>query len=420
MRARANLIVALVLGAAVLGGLFLTRGYLNTWRMWSIPVAWPPFMDVRVITAGAEAHRRGLDPMVSNPTDSSQRRLNYPRIWQGLYALGVGPGDTVAIGVTLMVLFAIGVGVFIPRLGTPEVVLLLAAIFSPAILLGLERGNTDLLIFFLLAVAIAAIRRGHWLAMILVLVAFVLKLYPLLAVVIVLGQPRRIGLRWLIAAAVVAVLYVGLTWSDLEKISAATPRDTWLSYGMNVLWMKVAAQYPAAGEAVRTLSYVAVVVLAFGAGVWWRGREPAGTADGPHAAAYRVGAACYAGTFLDGNNFEYRLVFVLFALPQLFAWARESGGARPRAARIALAAFYVAVWSMGIARWLQLRAWGPWASFLTSEAAKWTLFGSLAYLMVSTAPVWGTPREAGAPRAPAAAGATSVAGAPGAGGAAGA
>ncbi len=389
-----NLLVALVLGAAALGTLFLTRGYLNTWRMWNIPVAWPPFMDVRVITAGAEAHRRGLDPMVANPTDSSQRPLNYPRIWQGLYALGYGPADTVFTGVALMLLFGVGLGVFVPRIDTSGVALILAALFSPAVLLGLERGNTDLLMFFLLAVAIAAARRGPILAMCLVLLAFVLKLFPLFGAAVILGQPRRTALRWLAVAAVIAALYVGLTFGDLEKISAATPRDTWLSYGFNVLWMKVAAGNAMLGSWTRGLTFGMLLGLAFAAGAWWHGGRAGEAKDGPHANAFRVGAACYVGTFLAGNNFVYRLVFLIFAIPQLWDWARGAPGARTWSARLGLAGMYVAMWSMVTDRLLQRWTWGPWTSFLVSSVAEWTVLATLVYLFLSSAPGWFRRRRA--------------------------
>ena len=56
-------------------------------------------------------------------------------------------------------------------------------------------------------------------------------------------------------------------------------------------------------------------------------------------AAFRVGAATYVGTFLLGGNFNYRLAFLLFALPQLVRWSRPTD--RRPAALLALASLYV-------------------------------------------------------------------------------
>ena len=388
MNARKNLIFGLCLGSAILGLLFATYGYVNTWRLWNIPVAMPPFMDVRVITAGAEAHRQGIDPMLSNPTDSSQRRLNYPRIWQGLYRLVVGPGQDIPIGVVSMLLFGTGLVVFVPRISTAGVGLMLAAVFSPAVMLGVERGNTDLLMFFLLALAVAAARRGTILAVALVLFAFVLKLFPLLGLAVVLGKRRGVVIKSFAIAAVLATLYVWFSFDDLRRISAATPRDTWLSYGLNVLWMKVAGADAGAGYWVRISSYALVLAAAGWAGLAGRRAPPEGKApEGIHLNAFRVGAAFYIGTFLLGNNFVYRFMFLIFAIPQLGEWAGGAAVDRPRmwASRVALIGMYVAMWSMLIDRFLQ--AW-PWGAFFLGEAGAWALFGALVQLLFASGPEW--------------------------------
>lgn len=91
MKQRKYFLAGLALGCAVLGSLFASCGYLRTWRLWNITAASPAFADIRVLTDGAETYREGIDPMVSNPHDAAQRRLNYPRVWQSLYRMASGP-----------------------------------------------------------------------------------------------------------------------------------------------------------------------------------------------------------------------------------------------------------------------------------------------------------------------------------------
>ena len=81
--------------------LFLLLGYEQTWRLWNILVMSPPFADLRVITHGADSIARGLDPLVSNPGDPWGRPLNYPRIWQSLYSVGINKSHTIALGLGL-------------------------------------------------------------------------------------------------------------------------------------------------------------------------------------------------------------------------------------------------------------------------------------------------------------------------------
>ncbi|HUL51881.1 MAG TPA: hypothetical protein VLT83_00595 [Opitutaceae bacterium] len=389
MKARQNLILGLCLGAAALGFLFVVHGYVKTWRLWNIPAANLPFMDFRVITAGADAHRQGLDPMVSNATDPSGRPLNYPRIWQGLYALGIGQEQTVLLGVISILLFAAGVCVFIPRPSNTDVAFILAAIFSPAVLLCVERGNTDLIVFFLLALAVASAERSAVASVALVLVGFVLKLFPLLGLTVVLGKPRRVVITAAVVAAGVMGFYVWLTYDDLLRINALTGHDTWLSYGMNILWMKLVAEKVSDGLAIQILSRCAVfAAILWGIAGWWRGAGWGAGREGPGLSAFRVGAACYVGTFILENNFDYRLVFLIFAIPQLLAWAGGAQGGLTRVARLALTAIYVSLWSMVIDRLVTALPGGAWLSFLVSEAAKWTVFGTLLYLFAVSAPEW--------------------------------
>jgi hypothetical protein len=101
-----------------------------------------------------------------------------------------------------------------------------------------------------------------------------------------------------------------------------------------------------------------------------------------------VGAACYVGTFVLENNFDYRLIFLIFVLPQLLAWAGDASSGRSGVARVALAGIYVALWSMLIDRAAQAWLGGPWIGFLISEAAEWTVFCTLLQLVLATAPEW--------------------------------
>lgn len=260
---------------------------------------------------------------------------------------------------------------------------LLAAVFSPAVLLGIERGNTDLLIFFLLAGAIVTVPRG--VAWSLALLAFVLKLYPLVAIAGLLRWGRPAVTRAFLVAGGLALLYLAYTFDDLVMISAGTPRDTWLSYGLNVLWMKVTPAQPALGAGLRVLSgIVALGAVLLAAVAGWRRKGPGGPGASRELDAFRVGVACYAGTFLLGNNFVYRLMFLLFTIPQLLSWAGRAADGHARPARIALVGIYGALWSLVLDRLLQDVPAGPWISFLLAAAAHWVVFVVLVYCFSSS------------------------------------
>ena len=70
---------------------------------------------------------------------------------------------------------------------------------------------------------------------------------------------------------------------------------------------------------------ILAAILVFIAGiVGMRDREPLAMSSERNLAAFRMGASIYIGTFLLGNNWDYRLAFLVLVLPQLLEWTRSS------------------------------------------------------------------------------------------------
>ena len=195
MPGKQSLFAGMSLGIILFGSLAFFWGCEKTWQLWSIPTMSPNFADMRVITSGAESKALGFDPMICNPQDPWGRQLNYPRIWQMLYLLGVNQSHTVYFGVAFAILFVIAIFLYAPAtLSRATAAVLMLSIFSPAIMLGLERGNIDMLMFSLVAAAIFCVRTNvaasTTLALVFILAAFVLKLYPLFGIGLILGQKK--------------------------------------------------------------------------------------------------------------------------------------------------------------------------------------------------------------------------------------
>lgn len=385
---RVPLACVLLGGALLIGTLLATLGWDRTWRVWNVQVAVQRFLDSQVIAAGAASYRDGYDPLRFNPHDIGHRPMNYPRVWQRLFDLGFRQEHAEVFGWTLAAMLVIGVWLALPSMGWGEAAVVGAVVFSPAVLLGVERGNTDLAVFFVLALALAVPRaawHATWIA-----VAFALKLFPLAAAAVLLGRERRAAMIGAGALAVFAVAYLVTNFTDLRLISAGTPRDTWLSYGLNVVPLRVGQLWPGSGLVAGGLAWAITSYVVF-ASVRARLLETVPVAEpaSPDAAldAFRVGAACYVGTFLLGNNFIYRLVFLVFTVPQLWRWVRLEPGRRTMALA-ALAAVFVSVWVLGFDRssWVVRR--DEWAWFSVGQVANWTLFVAFCRLLASDLPDW--------------------------------
>jgi hypothetical protein len=294
---------------------------------------------MRSITTAWECQRRGIDPLPRNPCDPRERPANYPRLWLLPGRLGLGQGATVPFAVFSAFAFFASVLWLVGRLRLWEGVALAIALCSPAVMLGVERGNVDLLVLAFVIVALMLFRRrssplrvvSHGLF----LLAAVLKIFPVFAFVVLVRQRRN----WLLVAAAVGVLFaldVVLTFGDLETIRRVVPQEIRLSYGAGVLADAVAHSldvhtgWPTQGherQVGRWFSAIAVVIGAAAAvGLAWRGRSLVDwRLRTVRSDAFLAGAAVYVGTYVLLHNYDYRLACLVLTLPQLWHRAGLSG-----------------------------------------------------------------------------------------------
>ncbi len=373
-------------GCVAIAVLFLVCGYEQTWRLWNVPVMMPPFADARVITAGAESHALGYDPLVCNPQDPWGRRMNYPRIWQLLFHLNIDQRATVYLGVLLAVLFVSAVFMATGNIDRRTAWLLAGGVFSPSVMFGLERGNIDLLMFFLLALAVVLIRKSKGLAALLVGGAFLLKLYPVFTATVFLRESKRFCLWLGLALLVIALAYGMMMHQELALIRKATPSSVTFSYGIGVAGKRFFCYTP---QSVRQAVSYTVAGLMLAVGFVHAGRRaPANDGEAGHLDAFRVGASVYVGTYLLGINWDYRLMFLLFALPQLAAWTGSPRRAVRRMAIVTLVSVVASLWSPLADSLFEHIHRGKDYYMVLDIAAKGVVFFGLNYLLVSSRPFW--------------------------------
>jgi hypothetical protein len=341
-----------VLAAAL--GVALALGLLST-SLRSMPEAWHrlgvnsqpvSFGDLRVIThsipcaaAGGDPYRAGScdaywaahpDPTVPKLTVL----LNYPPVWLQIGRLGVSPRMTDALGMALALAAACAFFAMLrPRTVTGGV-LTLAAVLSPPVLLGVERGNIDLLVFAVVVLTIlgtarrASVTRDLIRAVVIIALT-VLKLYPLACVV--LFAP---ALRGWITSTAIACVAIGVTiaaaGSRLADVLHNTPVPSYPAFGALAGLVEL-AKYVGSGDgapsvemrAIALLACVAVVA-AVAAPVFARHGPrplpallpPAGHGDA-HSDLALAGLAIFALCFVLGSSYDYRLIFLVCALPLL-------------------------------------------------------------------------------------------------------
>lgn len=395
-RQKLLLIASSLLIWAGIGVLFLLHGYEPTWRLWGLRTYAPFFIDFRLLPGMVESLHRGLDPTVHNLGDPLGRVFNYPSIWYLLSYTGLSQADTLWAGLVLLGLFFVGLFLFPGRLHVADVGLLLLVAFSPAAMLLYERANVDLLMFFLGAVAVSVVQISTGIALAVIGLGAVLKFFPIFGLSVFLFKEKRVFFAVLIFSALFFSAYLLLLSRDLRIAWDLTQRGIDASYGAKVLVMHFAAPIkhalnhrPFGPDVIPGLasaaSYIAALLLA-GCFSWLglRLSEPLASSSERNLIAFWMGAAIYMGTFLLGNNWDYRLVFLLFIVPQLGEWMRSAAGGTRLAAFLAMGVTLLSCWYLFAMRFVPNRAEA--VAFVADELANWTLFGVLAYLFAASLP----------------------------------
>jgi hypothetical protein len=247
-------------------------------------------------------------------------------------------------------------------------------IFSPSVVLGFERANHDLFIFFLvsLALALSAFPFLSWLTLFL---AACIKLFPVFGCLYFLKYPRKTRLLTIIGFAAAFLAYLIINLKDLPQIFSSTGK----SYGLMAYGLHTFSEY---GTFHSYIPFFAISITCLA--TYMQSTEARGQAftliDNAYIDGFRAGAGIFIGTFMLGHNYVYRFMFLIFAMPQLVAWTRDEN--RRTLATMATAMALLSVWmpifrESGFPRWF----------FVVDEVANWLLYASLLYLMLGSLPV---------------------------------
>jgi hypothetical protein len=381
--------------------LFKTYGYEKTWQLWKVPTEMPPFLDFRLIPGSAESFLRGFEPTLKNPYDPRERLFNYPMFWRLFFYSGVTQADAIWIGIVMIVVFFVGVFLFPQNLTIPDAVCMLLVVFSPACMLLYERGNVDLIVFSLCVAIVLAEGISVYLAAILLMAGIVVKLYPFFGVSVLLKESKTKFL-WLSAACLgILLLYTSLTWESISGSWNLTARGKFISYGANVFFyryeqgflqsLSYSFSHPQAERILKIGPIALAAILIVIAGIFaLRNRRSPFVGSERNLTAFRMGASIYVGTFLLGNNWDYRLAFLILVVPQVLEWTRASDSAYRSAAFVSLIAVLASCWHFVF--WyspvLNFFDGSQEVWFKIDEFLNWMLVPGLAYLLFASFPDW--------------------------------
>jgi len=375
--------------------------YFALLRLLGVPAFRFPFLDTHGELAIIECHRRGLDVYVSNPCDALGRVHVYTPLWFRFAVLPIDTSWTPVVGFALALVFVASLLLLPAGRDGRAAGLICAAALSPAVGFALERGNADLLMFVLaaLAAALALCRLPtRLLAFPIVVLAAALKVYP--ATLLVLALRERLALCLAAGALSLAALlaYAAIDAAGLREMLAVVPGGTPFIYAFGArdlpLGLGSVFGWPPLVLAVVQAALLCAAVI-FAARRLAVLRLAVGALTPAEATCLLVGAVLILGCFVMGQNGEYRAVHLLFVLPALTALAAAPSAAR-RLARVTVWVILLQLWgdvaSAPLMRLADAGAAGAGASgaalllWLARELAWWWTVALLLALLLAMLP----------------------------------
>jgi hypothetical protein len=105
--------------------------------------------------------------------------------------------------------------------------------------------------------------------------------------------------------------------------------------------------------------------------------------QGEYIDSFRVGAGIYIGCFIAIINADYRLIFLIFTIPQLVSWSYNRERGLSPIPLVTLSAMLFSMWSHFFIHFL-----GRKPTFLLEESANWIVLAGLLYFFFSSLPEW--------------------------------
>ena len=395
MHIRGNrVLLYIVIGGILLLSLWVAIfGFPSFRKFWNMPQTPLIFADTHTIITSAESYALGYDPMFENIADPYGREMNYPRIWQCLFWLPINSDHLVLLAGTFILLFFVGIFFFLKTIDTQIALFLGAVIFSPSAIFGLQSGNNDLVVFFVVALALRLGYRSKFWGSIAMFFAAILKVFPIFGLAQLVTEDKRDFWRFLIPLTALFLIYCWISLDDFRQIYSVTPRGRSGAYGVYVLPMMIekTLQKWTIFPDLRTWIIAAAPIFFYGiAGLIFlislyalvNKNTLSRPVAGIHISPFRVGACIYIGSFLLASNWNYRMIFLIFTIPQLFAWLSIADIRLLRILWITLVGILFSCWSMFIQGIL-----GSYI-FILDEIANWIVFSGLIYLFLASLPNW--------------------------------
>ncbi|QWR76490.1 hypothetical protein [Candidatus Magnetomonas plexicatena] len=351
-----------------------------------------PADDLRVIACSMECLRKGMDIKSKEVSDICGGYFNYTKFARFLVYTGIKASHTKTIAIVLIILYFFVLFRFIGEIDSFGLVVYVLLLYSPALMLLVERVNIDMPIFIALYTSLYFLRRNRAaISASIILFLSLMKLYPICALSIFLKRNVGNSIKISAVTLLLYLLYIFLIRGEFPDIYNLTGRGIGFSYGAQIF---IDSIYPFLGYWGITryvpfsigqfhVLFFLIALLIVSLGVSKGLCEKSEDTDSLHIDGLRLGAGIYIGTFLIGNNWIYRLCFILFTIPQILNWCKKRKAMRILS-HLALMCITVYIYNDF---WAIRKLVNFTLLFYAKEFAAWFLLFYYSYALALTVPI---------------------------------
>jgi hypothetical protein len=321
-----NQVITLIFTLIYLSTMTLV-GAFGAFNVLKVPEMNPQYADLRLITSSSECSLNSGWSITGPTCDPWDRLYNYPSLWVEIFGLfGFTQKQTVIIGtmeialLTLLVGFWLYSGQKINQTQSSRFFLnILVIIFaiSPPILLLMERGNIDTLMFAGITFAVVLKNRGYnKISMCTLIFLGALKIYPLAGLIFFINTKN--SMRRIIVFVSLSLLSLYSLAGDLKYILERS-ETTWntVSYGVSIVPLG-AFQFLGADQSKKIAllcGYVILISLTIilrirCAKIIHRTRTSL-ELNITVWNSFGIFSVVFIATFLMGTSFDYRMILLL-------------------------------------------------------------------------------------------------------------
>lgn len=350
------LVIAALLG--YFGLLYLANffvPYHKFWRRIGVPAVKNPFIDLGAVLGAFDCDR--LTGEVSLTNNSCFNQISYPSSWSSLTWLGLEQRNTIFLGVLFALIFYGITLIIIGRLNYQEAVVYALILCSPPVMLLVERGNVDIVIYSWLGVGLIIIKNSRALifrlcAYLLIFFWGVIKLFPIFGLAVIIKEKRNLFLFLSAIFTTAFITYFLASIGEMKTISQAFDVErVWFRFGHQALFLKVKPFLSNLSlftsgdiDIKKTIRYIIYMIMSlltlliltrvllskFKIFQQWLSSDFVSTDSdksldkSQYIDYFRLAAGIYLGNYLViGLVVDYKLTFLIFALPQILDWIKQ-------------------------------------------------------------------------------------------------